>query len=88
MKCPNVLDRFKFLFNLPANIENNLAKEDYDRIIDEYERAKSLYGESDCEIFNIYLEEIEKNVGVLRERLREKLRDTDLTVEQKIKVHE
>lgn len=56
----SVLNRFKFLFNLPANIESNLIKNDYDRIIDEYERAKSLYGGSDCEIFNIYLDEIEK----------------------------
>ena len=26
-----VLNRFKFLFQLPANIRRNLAKEDYDR---------------------------------------------------------
>ena len=31
----NVLNRFRFLFNLPANIKANLAKGDYDRIIDE-----------------------------------------------------
>ena len=47
----NVLNRFKFLFNLPANIEANLLKNDYDRIIDDYERAKTQYGENDSEIF-------------------------------------
>ena len=47
--------RFKFLFYLPANIEANIAKGDFDRVIDEYERAKSLYGDTDSEIFQKYL---------------------------------
>jgi exocyst complex component 2 len=82
----NVLNRFKFLFNLPANIENNLSKNDYDRIIDEYERAKSLYGDSDSEIFKIYLDEIEKGVEVLKESLREKLKGIGLSAEQQKKL--
>lgn len=43
----NVLNRFRFLFNLPANIEANLAKGDFDRIIDEYDgnpKRTSKYG--------------------------------------------
>ena len=60
--------RFKFLFNLPANIESNLAKGDYDRIIDEYERAKSLYGGTDSEIFAVYLDEIERGVEELKRK--------------------
>lgn len=82
----NVLQRFKFLFNLPANIETNLAKGDYDRIIDEYERAKSLYGNSESEIFQIYLEEIEKGVEELKVKLRENLENPDLSVEQQKKI--
>lgn len=82
----NVLNRFKFLFNLPANIETNLAKGDFDRIIDEYERAKSLYGESDCEIFQIYLQEVAKGVEVLKSRLLLKLQETGLTLDQQKKI--
>ena len=81
----NVLNRFRFLFNLPANIEANLQKNDYDRIIDDYERAKTQYGESDSEIFKIYLDEIEKGVEVLKETLREKLK-TSLSSEQQKKL--
>ncbi len=77
----SVLHRFKFLFNLPANIENNLAKGDYDRIIDEYERAKSLYGGSESDIFNIYLTQVEKRVETLKEKLQDQLENPDLEIE-------
>lgn len=82
----NVLNRFKFLFNLPSNIESNLVKNDFDRIIDEYERAKSLYGNTDSEIFQLYLDEIEKGVDTLKARLEERLQDPSLGVEQQKKV--
>ena len=82
----NVLQRFKFLFNLPANNESNLSKGDYDRIIDEYERAKSLYDASDSDIFNVYLEEVEKSVHVLKKRLEETLNDPLLGMEQQKKL--
>ncbi|KAG7264212.1 hypothetical protein CRUP_033468 [Coryphaenoides rupestris] len=36
-------NRFKFLFNLPLNIERNIHKGDYDVVINDYEKAKSLY---------------------------------------------
>lgn len=82
----NVLNRFRFLFNLPANIESNLAKGDYDRIIDEYSRARSLYGDSDSEIFRLYLDEVEKGVAELKSRLWERLRDPKLPAEQQKKL--
>uniref|UniRef100_A0A4W3JY34 Exocyst complex component 2 n=1 Tax=Callorhinchus milii TaxID=7868 RepID=A0A4W3JY34_CALMI len=34
----NVLQRFKFLFNLPLNIERNIQKGDYDVVINDYEK--------------------------------------------------
>ena len=46
-----VLNRFKFLFQLPANIRAHLAKEDYDRVSEEYERARALYGNSKEPLF-------------------------------------
>ena len=52
------------------------------QVIDEYERAKSLYGDTDSEIFQKYLEEIEKGISVLKTQLTQKLREEDLPVEQ------
>jgi exocyst complex component 2 len=54
-------------------------------VIDEYERAKSLYGESDSEIFQKYLQEIERGVEVLRQQLSKRLSDEQLPVEQQKK---
>ncbi len=51
-------------------------------MIDEYERAKSLYGDTDTEIFQKYLDEIERGIGVLKTQLTQKLREEDLPVEQ------
>ena len=51
-------------------------------MIDEYERAKSLYGETDSEIFQKYLDEIEKGIDVLKSQLTKKLREEQLPVEQ------
>uniref|UniRef100_A0A8C9WBQ4 Exocyst complex component 2 n=1 Tax=Scleropages formosus TaxID=113540 RepID=A0A8C9WBQ4_SCLFO len=47
----NVLQRFKFLFNLPLNIERNIQKGDYDVVINDYEKAKSLFGNTEVQVF-------------------------------------
>jgi exocyst complex component 2 len=78
----NVMNRFKFLFFLPANIEANIAKGDFDRVIDEYERARNLYGDTDSEIFQKYLDEIEKGVAILHEQLGQKLKDDNVPLDQ------
>ena len=61
-----VLNRFKFLFQLPANIRAHLAKEDYDRVSEEYERARALYGNSEEPLFQTYLAEAEKGVQQMK----------------------
>ena len=61
-----VLNRFKFLFQLPANIRSHLAREDYDRVIEEYERARALYGSSEEALFQTYLAEAEKGVNQMK----------------------
>lgn len=43
-----------FLFHLLANVWSHLAREDYDRVIEEYERAKAQYGNSDEPLFQTY----------------------------------
>ncbi|XP_035984494.1 exocyst complex component 2-like, partial [Fundulus heteroclitus] len=53
----NVLQRFKFLFNLPLNIERNIQKGDYDVVINDYEKAKSLFGNTEVAVFKkVYAE--------------------------------
>ena len=81
-----VLNRFKFLFHLPANIRSHLAKEDYDRVIEEYERAKALYGNSEEQLFQTYLAEAEAGVQQMKMTLSSKLREGNLSVEHQKKL--
>ncbi|EDO32546.1 predicted protein [Nematostella vectensis] len=47
----NVLQRFRFLFSLPQSIERNIQQGDYEMVISDYARAKSLFAETDIKIF-------------------------------------
>lgn len=47
-----VLQRFRFLFNLPAVIDKNIQKSDYDLVINDYARANNLYRTSDVQVSN------------------------------------
>jgi len=68
-----------------SNLQLKFTICSFTQVIDEYERAKSLYGETDSEIFQKYLDEIEKRIGVLKTQLTQKLREEDLPVEQQKK---
>jgi hypothetical protein len=46
----SAMQRNKFLFSLPTNIERNSMKGDYDLTCD-YARAKTLFGDSEIEVF-------------------------------------
>jgi len=48
----SAMQRNKFLFSLPTNIERNSIKGDYDLIVNDYARAKSLFGDTDIEVCN------------------------------------
>uniref|UniRef100_A0A8C8VR26 Exocyst complex component 2 n=1 Tax=Pelusios castaneus TaxID=367368 RepID=A0A8C8VR26_9SAUR len=76
----NVLQRFKFLFNLPLNIERNIQKGDYDVVINDYEKAKSLFGKTEVQVFKKYYAEVETRIEALRERLLDKLLETPSTL--------
>ena len=54
-------------------------------MIEEYERARALYGNSDEPLFQTYLAEAEKGVQQMRSLLSAKLREGDLMVEQQKK---
>ncbi|NXU71747.1 EXOC2 protein, partial [Oreotrochilus melanogaster] len=76
----NVLQRFKFLFNLPLNIERNIQKGDYDVVINDYEKAKSLFGKTEVQVFKKYYAEVETRIESLRELLLDKLLETPSTL--------
>lgn len=76
----NVLQRFKFLFNLPLNIKRNIQKGDYDVVINDYEKAKSLFGKTEVQVFKKYYAEVEAGIEDLRELLLKKLLETPSTL--------
>ncbi|XP_074525185.1 exocyst complex component 2 isoform X1 [Halichoeres trimaculatus] len=76
----NVLQRFKFLFNLPLNIERNIQKGDYDVVINDYEKAKSLFGNTEVPVFKKVYAEVETRIAALRTLLLEKLLQTPSTL--------
>nr|XP_030737430.1 exocyst complex component 2 isoform X2 [Globicephala melas] len=76
----NVLQRFKFLFNLPLSIERNIQKGDYDVVINDYEKAKSLFGKTEVQVFKKYYAEVETRIEALRELLLDKLLETPSTL--------
>ena len=56
------------------------------RVIEEYERARALYGNSDEQLFHVFLGEAEQGVARLKEIVREKLGEGNLSVEQQKKL--
>uniref|UniRef100_A0A8C1TII9 Exocyst complex component 2 n=1 Tax=Cyprinus carpio TaxID=7962 RepID=A0A8C1TII9_CYPCA len=76
----NVLQRFKFLFNLPLNIERNIQKGDYDVVINDYEKAKSLFGNTEVPVFKKVYSEVETQIEALRKLLLDKLLETPSTL--------
>lgn len=46
-----VMQRFRFLFHLPASLERNIKNADYDMVINDYARAKALFGDSEVQVF-------------------------------------
>ncbi|KAM4705416.1 exocyst complex component 2 [Rhinophrynus dorsalis] len=76
----NVLQRFKFLFNLPLNIEKNIQKGDYDVVINDYEKAKSLFGKTEVQVFKKVYSEVETRIEALRNLLLDKLLETPSTL--------
>ncbi|GIX79321.1 hypothetical protein CDAR_290612 [Caerostris darwini] len=78
----SVLQRFRFLFNLPANIEKNIRKGDYEMVINDYARAKSLFHDTEVAVFKRVYQEVEQRIEQFREMLLEKLKHQPSTVEE------
>uniref|UniRef100_UPI00358FCEE5 exocyst complex component 2-like isoform X1 n=1 Tax=Myxine glutinosa TaxID=7769 RepID=UPI00358FCEE5 len=75
-----ILQRFKFLFNLPLTIDRNIQKGDYDVVINDYEKAKSLFGNTEVHIFQKVYAEVEIRIQSLQCLLLEKLLETPSTL--------
>ncbi|XP_074093497.1 exocyst complex component secretory 5 [Cotesia typhae] len=82
----SIMQRYKFLFCMPINIEKNIKRGNYDLIINDYARVKNLFGNTDVEIFKKVFVEIENKIQELRDILRKKLEETPFDVETQKKI--
>lgn len=46
----SVLNRYKFLFCLPNSIERNAKRDEFDIIVNDYARAKNLFGKTEVSV--------------------------------------
>lgn len=61
-----VMTRYKFLFQLPINIDRNIKNEDVDVIINDYARALNLFGKTEVSVSQIKKLKFNcKNISVL-----------------------
>ncbi|XP_050438193.1 exocyst complex component 2 [Adelges cooleyi] len=81
-----VMTRYKFLFQLPINIDRNIKNEDVDVIINDYARALNLFGKTEVPVFKKILEEVETKIKNLRTNLRLKLHEMPTTLKQQKKI--
>jgi exocyst complex component 2 len=72
----NVLQRYRFLFNLPSTIERNIQKGDYDLVINDYARAKALFEKSEIKVFKRVYDEVEQRIANLKQVLQDKLKQS------------
>ena len=79
----NVLQRYRFLFNLPSNIDKSMQKKDYDVVINDFFRAKNLFSNSSVNVFRRVYVEVEKRIEKFNILLRETFKQYCLSVEEK-----
>ncbi|XP_067054130.1 exocyst complex component 2-like isoform X2 [Acropora muricata] len=82
----NVLQRFRFLFSLPQSIERNIQLGEYEMVISDYGRAKSLFAGTDIKIFKRVLQEVETKIEGFRQHLKQKLAELPSPLEDQKKV--
>lgn len=82
----SVLNRYKFLFCLPNTIERNAGKNEFDIIVNDYARAKNLFGKTDVTLFKKVLAEVDDKILGIRKELHKKLQEMPQGVEQQKKL--
>ncbi|XP_065187370.1 exocyst complex component 2-like [Sycon ciliatum] len=78
----NIMQRFRFLFSLPRNIEKNIKNGEYEIVINDYERAKSLFADTEVQVFKKVLTEVETLVKNFRGQLLKKLQELPSTLDE------
>lgn len=81
----SVLNRYKFLFCLPTNIEKNASKNEFDIIVNDYARTKNLYGKSEVPLIQKVLAEVDEIILEIRRKLHAKIKEMPQGVEQQKK---
>ncbi|CAH1269792.1 Hypp4243 [Branchiostoma lanceolatum] len=82
----NVLQRFRFLFSLPGSIERNIQNGDYDIVINDYAKAKSLFADTEVQMFKRVYLEVEKQIETFRGELTEKLMQLPSSLDEQTKL--
>ncbi|XP_014227604.1 exocyst complex component 2 [Trichogramma pretiosum] len=81
-----VMQRYKFLFCMPVNIEKNMKNGNYDLIINDYARVKNLFKNTDVDVFKKVLREVDYRIETLRDVLKKKLEEVPFTLEDQKKI--
>ncbi|XP_014248601.1 exocyst complex component 2 [Cimex lectularius] len=81
-----VLQRFRFLFTLPAAIDRSMERGDYDAIISDYSRANNLFGKTEVNLFKSVLAEVKLKVNEIKGVLKAKLHTMPSTLENQKKI--
>ncbi|KAG7304291.1 hypothetical protein JYU34_011232 [Plutella xylostella] len=81
----SLLTRHKFLFQLPANIDKNIKKKDYDLVVNDYARVKNLFGNTDVKLFQKILADIDRKIDDLKTKLREQIQTMPINIQDQRK---
>ncbi|EZA62577.1 hypothetical protein DMN91_005509 [Ooceraea biroi] len=81
-----VMQRYKFLFCMPINIEKNIKRGNYDLVINDYARVKNLFKNTEVEVFRKVLEEIENRIAHFKVLLQKKLEEMPFSLEERKKI--
>ncbi|XP_024946623.1 exocyst complex component 2 isoform X2 [Cephus cinctus] len=82
----SLMQRYRFLFCMPVNIEKNIKRGNYDLVINDYARVKNLFGNTEVEVFKRVLVEIDERIGKLRNMLHKKLEEMPATLDEQKKI--
>lgn len=80
-----MLVRHKFLFQLPAAIDRNMKKKEYDLVVNDYARVKNLFGWTEVKLFQKVLAEVDKRIFKLRDQLYARIQTMPINLQEQRK---
>ncbi|CAF0732742.1 unnamed protein product [Adineta ricciae] len=69
----NVIQRYKFIFHLPQTIERSVKREEYEKVINDFVRARAAFETVDSKVFQNIQREVEQQIQNLRTLFRQRL---------------